>query len=137
MHTAMHFLGFWVLAFVTLGAAVILLDIFDGFMEGDLILLSAGKEAAIAGLASFIEAGSVWLVLTLIPSAGRALIIPALIVALIYKIAHLEDWSRYDVLMLFLFQGVLIAVAACLLAGQFLYRPYRPAGVCYGANTHY
>jgi hypothetical protein len=38
----------------------------------------------------------------------------------IYKLGHLEDWSRYDVTMLLLFQGVLIGVCVCLFAGQFL-----------------
>jgi hypothetical protein len=120
MHTAMHLLGYWALAFVTLSAAVVLLNIFDGLMGNDLILLSVGKEAAIAGIASVVEGGSLWLVVSFLPMAARALIVPALIVALIYKIAHLEDWSRYDVMMLLLFQGILFGVALCLLAGQFL-----------------
>ena len=119
MNTAMHLLGFWALAFATLGAAVVLLNIFDDLIDNELVLLSVGKEAALAGIASLIEAGSVWVVASFIPMASRALIFPALVVALIYKIAHLEDWSRYDVLMLLLFQGVLAFVALCLLAGQF------------------
>jgi hypothetical protein len=120
MHTAMHLFGYWALAFVTLSTAVVLLNIFDGLMGNDPILFSVGKEAAIAGIASIVEGGSLWLVVSFIPMAIRALILPALIVALIYKIAHLEDWSRYDVMMLLLFQGILFAVALCLLAGQFL-----------------
>ena len=58
--------------------------------------------------------------MSFVPTAVRALIIPALIVALIDKVGHLEDWSRYDVSMLLLFQGVLVATGVCLFAGQFL-----------------
>jgi hypothetical protein len=119
MHIAMHLLGFWALAFVTLAAALVLLNIFDGLTDNDLTLHSAGKEAVIAGVASLIEGGSLWLVVTFVPAAARALIIPAIIVALIYKLGHLEDWSRYDVSMLLLFQGVLGAVIVCLFVGQF------------------
>lgn len=120
MHIAMHLLGFWAIAFATLAAALVLLNIFDGLIGNDLILHSAGKEAVIAGFASLVEGGSLWLVVSFVPSAVRALIIPAIIVALIYKLGHLEDWSRYDVSMLLLFQGVLVGIALCLFFGQFL-----------------
>ena len=120
MHIAMHLLGFWAIAFATLAAALVLLNIFDGLIGNDLILHTAGKEAVIAGFASLVEGGSLWLVVSFVPSAVRALIIPAIIVALIYKVGHLEDWSRYDVSMLLLFQGVLVGVALCLFFGQFL-----------------
>ena len=120
MHIAMHLLGFWAIAFATLAAALVLLNIFDGLIGNDLILHSAGKEAVIAGFASLVEGGSLWLVVSFVPSAVRALIIPAMIVALIYKVGHLEDWSRYDVSMLLLFQGVLGGVIVCLFVGQFL-----------------
>ena len=120
MHIAMHLLGFWAIAFATLAAALVLLNIFDGLIGNDLILHTAGKEAVIAGFASLVEGGSLWLVVSFVPSAVRALIIPAIIVALIYKLGHLEDWSRYDVSMLLLFQGVLVGIALCLFFGQFL-----------------
>jgi len=116
----MQLLGYWALAFVTLAAALVLLNIYDGIIGNDLILLSAGKEAVLAGIASLVEGGSLWLVVSFVPTAARALLIPAIIVALIYKVGHLEDWSRYDVTMLLLFQGVLIALAVCLFTGQFL-----------------
>jgi hypothetical protein len=119
MHIAMHLFAFWALSFVTLAAALVLLNIFNGLTDNDLTLHSAGKEAVIAGFASFVEGGSLWLVVTFVPAAARALIIPAIIVALIYKLGHIEDWSRYDVSMLLLFQGVLGAVIVCLFVGQF------------------
>jgi hypothetical protein len=119
MHTAMHLLGFWAAAFVTLGAALVLLNIFDGLIGNDLILRTVGQEAVIAGIASLVEGGSLWLVVTFVPRGGRALIVPVLIVGLIYKIGHLEDWSRYDVLMLMMFQAVIAGCGVALLVGQF------------------
>ena len=79
----------------------------------------AGQEAVIAGIASLVEGGSAWLVVKFVPAAARALIVPAIIVAIIYKLAHLTDWSRYDVFMLLLFQAVIVAVGGSLLVGQF------------------
>ena len=119
MHTAIQLAGFWALAFVTLGTALVLLNIFDSLIGNDLILHSVGKEALIAGVASLIEGGSVWLVISFLPLAARALMVPFLIVALIYKIGHLEDWSRYDVFMLLVFQGVIAGIAVALFVRQF------------------
>lgn len=105
-------------------AAVYLLAIFDGLIENDLELHPLGKEAAIAGVASFIEAMGVWLLILFIPASSRglgmrAMIIPALIVALIYKVAHLEDWSRYDILLLLMFQVVICCLGASLMTAHF------------------
>ncbi len=54
-------------------------------------LLTLGKEAVIAAIASLLEAMGVWLIVLLIPAmsrgiALRAMIIPLVIVALIYKV---------------------------------------------------
>lgn len=57
--------------------------------------------------------------MSFIPAAGRTLIIPAIIVALIYKITHLEDWGRYDVFMLLVFQVVIGCLGASLIFGLF------------------
>jgi hypothetical protein len=119
MHSVMQLMVFWALAFVTLSVALVLLDIFFTLIGNDLELRSVRTEAAIAGIASLVEGGSVWLVITFLPLAARALIIPALIVALIYKFGHLEDWSRYDILMLLFFQLVLGCFGASLIYGQF------------------
>ncbi len=119
MHAAIQLLEFWALAFLTLSTALVLLSIFDGIIGNDLELHSARKEAVIAGFASLVEGGSVWLVVTFVPLAGRALIVPALIVAIFYKLAHLTEWSRYDVIMLLMFQLVIAGLAGSLLVGQF------------------
>jgi hypothetical protein len=118
MHALMQLMEFWAAAFLSLAMAVVLLNIYFGLIGNDLELLSAGKETAIAGIASLIEATGLWLILSYAPSALRAMIVPALIVALIYKMAHLMDWSRYDVLMLLAFQVVIAFVGLSLMHGR-------------------
>jgi hypothetical protein len=124
MPSALHILELWALAFVTLCLALPLLAIFFALIENDITLHSLGKEAAIAAVAALIEGASVWVVVTFVPAAyvaiaGRALFIPALIVGIIYKVTHLEDWSHYEIIALLLFQLVIAAFGACLLFGHF------------------
>jgi hypothetical protein len=104
--------------------AVILLNIYFGLIGNDLELLSAGKEIAIAAVASLVEATGLWLIILFVPAAYftralRAMILPFLIVGIIYKLAHLVDWSRYDVFMLMVFQFVIAFEGLFLLHGQF------------------
>jgi hypothetical protein len=40
-------------------------------------------------------------------------------VALIYKVAHHEDWSRYEILLLLMFQVVIGCLGASLIFGHF------------------
>jgi hypothetical protein len=119
VQSALQIAEFWALAFITLCAALALLNIFFALIENDLELLSLGKETAIAAVAAFIEGASVWVVATFIPFAVRALFIPALAVAVIYKVAHFEDWSRYEIIALLLFQSVIVAIATSLFLGHF------------------
>jgi hypothetical protein len=46
-------------------------------------------------------------------------VFPLIVVALIYKVAHYEDWTKGDVLMLLGFQLVTGLFAALLLVGHF------------------
>ena len=119
MHAILLLLLYWALAFVSLGIAVVLVNVYSSVIDGDATLHSMGREAAIAGVASLIEAASVWVVLSFIPGATRALILPAMVVALIYKVTHFEDWSAYDVLLLLAFQLVIGLSGAALFSGQF------------------
>jgi hypothetical protein len=119
MHTVLQLLAFWALAFITLGAALLLLNIFFSLIGNDLQLRSLGEEAGIAGVASLVEAASAWLFISFVPTAARGMIIPAMVVALIYKLAHLEDWSRFDVLMLLTFQVVIGCIGVSLLFCHF------------------
>ena len=98
-----------------------MLNIFFALIENDIALHSLGKETAIAAVAALIEGASVWVVVTCIPLglAGRALFIPALIVGIIYKVTHLEDWSHYEIFALLLFQLVIAAFGACLFFRHF------------------
>ena len=86
MHPAIQLSLFWALAFVTLCSALVLLNIFDSIIGNDLVLHSLGKEAAIAGLASLVEGGCFWIVVSFVPAASRALIVPVIIVP------DLQDW---------------------------------------------
>jgi hypothetical protein len=120
----LHIFELWVLAFVTLGLALLLSAVFFALIENDLTLHSLGKEAAIAAVASLIEGAGVWAVVTFLPLTGpflaSRLFVPAVIVGIIYKATHLEDWSRYEILALLLFQLVISFLGASLLVGHFL-----------------
>jgi hypothetical protein len=107
MHTALQLVLFWALAFATLIAALVLLNIFYALIDNDLGLRTVKEEALIAGLAALVEGGSVWLVISFVPNAARALFIPALIVGVIYKCSHLEDWSSKDIALFLVFQFVI------------------------------
>lgn len=123
MQSALHILIFWALAFVTLCAALGLLNIFFALIENDLTLHSLGREAAIAAIAALIEGAGVWVVATFLPLGGpflaTRLVVPALIVGIIYKATHLEDWSHYEIISLLLFQLVISAFGGCLFLGHF------------------
>jgi len=119
MHAAIQLVAYWSVAFLTLGLALVLLNIFFGLIGNDLELRTVGAEVVIAGAASLVEAASVWAVISFVPTATRALIVPVIIVALIYKIAHLEDWGRYDIFMLLLFQVVIGCFGVSLMFGHF------------------
>jgi hypothetical protein len=120
MHSALQLVGLWALAFVTLSAAMVLLNIYTTWVGNDLTFRSVAQEAVIAGVASLIEGASIWAVLTYIPTAGRALLIPAAVVALLYKITHLEEWSKYDIILLLLIQIALGSAGTALFTGHFL-----------------
>lgn len=119
MHAALIFVVIWLLAFITLSAAVLLLNIYYQIIGNDLVLRSLRQEAAIAGIASLIEGGSAWVIVSFLPAAVRAMFIPALIVAIIYKFSHLEDWTRYDVGLLLIFQFVIACSGGALFSGHF------------------
>src|SRR5436190_11272477 len=119
VHSLLQLAAFWAVALVTLSAALVLLNIYSDLLGSDVAFRSLGHEATIAGVASLIEGGSAWVVLSFIPLAARALVFPVLVVAIIYKVAHFEDWIRYHILLLFLFQLVLGATAACFYFGRF------------------
>lgn len=119
MNLALHFVVFWLLAFVTLAAAILLLNIYYQVIGNDLTLRSLQQEAILAGLASLIEGASAWAIISFLPVATRAMFAPAVVVALLYKLSHLEDWTRYDVGLLLLFQVVIASFGGCLFAGHF------------------
>jgi hypothetical protein len=119
VHIALKILELWVLSFLTLALALTVLNIVWAAIDYDLALHSLGKELCIAAFAALVEGASVAVVLLFIPSAARALLIPGIIVALIYKIAHFEDWSRYEVFLLLAFQLLIAGFGLCLVSGFF------------------
>jgi hypothetical protein len=119
MQSAFQLLGFWAAAFVTLCLALLLLNIFYALIGNDLALRTLRQELIIAGLSSLIEGGSAWLISSFLPSAARALIIPALVVAVIYKLSHLEDWSRYDIALFLAFQLTITSSSVAFFFGHF------------------
>jgi len=124
MHAAIEFAAFWAFALVTLGLAVILLNLFGNLLENDLELLPPGREALLAAFASLIEAAGVWLIVEFIPVlyralALRAMILPILLVALIYKLMHLESWGVFEAGLLLAFQVTVGFIIASLMFGHY------------------
>ena len=114
----------WAVAFSTLALALVTLNIVWTVIDYDLALHTLGRELFIAATSSLVEGGSVAALIFLIPHnflpmAIRALFIPAIIVGLIYKVAHNEDWSRYVVFLLLIFERMILGFFLLLLAGHF------------------
>jgi len=120
MHAALVLLGFWVFAFVTLCLALVALNIYSNLIDYAFTLNSVGKEVTLAAICSLVEATSVWVVLTYFPAATRALLIPTLLIALIYTLAHLEVWNRFDGIIVLVFQFAIGGFLACLFTGNFV-----------------
>jgi len=119
MHAVLMFILVWSLAFISLASAIVLLNIYYSAIGNDLTLRNVGQEAIIAGIASLIEGASAWVIISVLPSAARAMAVPAIVVAILYKFTHLEDWNRYDIGLLLLFQLVLTASVGLLFIGRF------------------
>jgi hypothetical protein len=124
LHIALKILELWFFAFLTLALALMVLNVIWAVIDYDLALHNLGRELFIAAIASLVEGGSVAALIMLVPAsflpvAARALFIPAIIVGLIYKAAHYEDWSRYEVFLLLFFQLLIIGLGLFLLAGHF------------------
>lgn len=125
MHAAIELIAFWAFGFLTLCAAIALLNIFGNIIESDAELLTLGKEAIIASIASLIEAIGIWLIAIFISAAYRgmalrAMIIPLIIVGLIYQVTHLESWSVFEAVLLLAFQIAIGCLIAALISGHFL-----------------
>jgi hypothetical protein len=96
-----------------------LLNIFWDLIEQGLSLQTLSNEIIIASFASLVEAIGLWLIISFVLGAIQALLIPTLIVAIIYKISHLEDWSHYEIICLLFFQLIISLISAGLLTGHF------------------
>jgi hypothetical protein len=119
MMQAARFLICWGLAFATLCAALVLLNIFYNVIESDLELKSLGKEAALAGFASLFQGVTLWVIFWVVHGAGRLILVAGIIVAVLYRLGHLTEWSSYHVAGLLIFQLGLWSVLAALWSGHF------------------
>ena len=120
MATATQFFEYWALAFVTLCAALVMLSLFYRFIDLDLDLHSFRKEAVIAGLASAVQGAGFWFSASLFHGdPSRRLVIPGLMVAFIYFLAHLEVWSGYEIGGITFFQIAILGIGSCVIGGQF------------------
>ena len=124
MHVALKILEFWAIAFLTLALSLVVLNIVWAAIDYDLALHPLSKELGIAAMAALVEGGSVAAMIIFIPASYlpmvvRILFIPAIIVGLIYKATHYEDWSRYEVFLLLIFQLLIFGFSLFLLSGHF------------------
>jgi hypothetical protein len=119
MATATQFLQYWALAFVALSASLLLLNLFCGFIDSDINFHSVGKEALVAAVASAVQGAGFWFSASLFQGQPfRRLVIPGVIVAIIYWLTHLPDWSGYEVGGIAYFQMALLAAGLCLVGGE-------------------
>jgi hypothetical protein len=118
MLPATQFLEYWGLAFVTLCAALVLCSVFFGLIDTELGLDSWRREASIAVVASLVQGAGFWFAASLIPGGVRKQVIPAMIVAIIYSLTHLKDWSGYEIGAILFFQMVIWNAGGFLFAGQ-------------------
>ena len=119
MATSTQFLEYWGLALVTLSLTLVLLSLFCRFIDSDLDLHGLRKEIVIAFVASAVQGAGFWFSASLFPgNPFRRLVIPSLSVGIIYYLAHLEDWSGYEVGGILYFQSALLATGALLFSGE-------------------
>jgi hypothetical protein len=119
MATTTQFFQYWALAFVTLSAALVLLNLFCGFIDSDIHFHSVSKETLVAGVASAVQGAGFWFSASLFQGQPfRRMVIPGVIVAIIYWLTHLPDWSGYEVGGIAYFQMALLAIGFCLLRGE-------------------
>ena len=119
MLPATQFLEYWGLAFLTLSMALGLGSTFYRWMEMDLGLDSWRREARIALVASLVQGTGLWFTASLVPGGLRRQLIPAIMVAIIYRLMHLKDWSGYEIGVILFFQMVIWNTGAFAVAGDF------------------
>jgi hypothetical protein len=85
----------------------------------DLGLDSWRREARVALVASLVQGTGFWFTASLLPGGLRRQVIPAIIVAIIYWITHLKDWSGYEIGVILFFQMVIWNAGAFVLSGDF------------------
>jgi hypothetical protein len=121
MAAAVQFLHYWVLAFVTLCVALVMLNLFYRWIDCDLCLHGFRKEAVIVIIASAVQGAGFWFSASLFHGDAfrrPILVIPFALVGIIYWLAHLEDWSGYEMGGILLSQAVILGVGFCVVGGM-------------------
>ena len=120
MASATQFFQFWALAFVTLSVALMVLSAFCRFVDPDLELLGPTREGIVALVASAAQGGGYWFSASLFPGHPfHRMVIPGMIVAIIYWLTHLEEWSGYEIGGIAYFQGAILSVGLLLVHGEY------------------
>jgi hypothetical protein len=97
-----------------------MLNFFYRFLELDLYLCSLGKEAVIAAIGSAFQGAGFWFSASLFHgNPFHRLMIPGAILAIIYWLAHFEDWNGFEIGGIALFQAAIVATGLCVLGGDF------------------
>jgi hypothetical protein len=98
-------------------------DLYYRFIDLDLDLRGVGKEAVIAAVASAVQGAGFWVSASLFHGHAfrrPVLVIPSALVAFIYWLSHLEDWSGYEVGGIGFFQAAVLGTGLCIVGGQFV-----------------
>lgn len=113
---------YWGLAFITLCAGLVAVDVFYRFIDSDLELHGWRKEAAIAGIASMFQGVGFWFSASLFHGDAfrrPVLVVPFAFVAFVYWIGHLDTWDGCEIGGIALFQAMILSMGLCLYTGQF------------------
>ena len=119
MLPATQFFEYWAVAFLTLCTALLLGSIFFARMDMDLGLHGLWREVRIAVVASLVQGTGLWFSSSLVPGGFRKQVIPTMIVAFVYWLTHLGEWSGYEIVVILFFQALVWFTGAAVLAGQF------------------
>jgi hypothetical protein len=119
MAGAARFFEYWGLALLSLCLAVPATALYYRCLDSDLDLHRWPKEFMIAAVASIFQGAGFWLSASLFNGDPfRRLVIPGAIAGFVYYIAHLEDWSGYEIGAITFFQMMVLVTGL---------------GICYGS----
>jgi predicted AlkP superfamily pyrophosphatase or phosphodiesterase len=105
----------WVLCFITLLATVVLLHFIYRWRGSDLGLMPWGKEIVLAAFASFLQAGIYAVVMRFGMVHWSQWLLGFLAVMFCYKLGHLADMGKIELVVIAAVQRAFIACVLLLL----------------------